>query len=120
LALQLRLTWLLEMAVAFNPLGIVGALQLPLLVISMPLALALSVTVTYWITNWPLEFALALNCSTIALFLAPAAAMMSKLVSTWVPLIKTLNTRCPAMLQKNSAKCSRTVYGAPGLNPGMV
>src|SRR5260370_32836940 len=98
-----------KLAGAPSPLGGVGALQPPLLIISIPLDLALSLTVTYWITNWPLGFAFALNCSTIALFLAPAAAIMSKLVSTCVPLIKTLNTRCPAVLQQKSAKRNRQV-----------
>ena len=64
----------------------------------MPLARALSVTVTYWITICPL-LATVLNSWITALFAAPAVAMMSKLVRTCVPLMMTLNRRCPTAVQ---------------------
>src|SRR5260370_33716986 len=88
--------------------------------ISIPLTSELSFTVVNRITYWPLELAFTVNCSTIALFLAPAAAKISKLVNTCVPLMVTLNTRAPAVDQKGSAKCSRTVRLHPGVKPGMV
>ncbi len=51
------------------------------------------------ITTWPLEFAVVLNVRTMALFAPPAAAKMSKAVSTVAPLMATLNVRCPAAVQ---------------------
>src|SRR5215470_1096425 len=88
--------------------------------ISIPLTRELSFTVVNWITYWPLALAFAVNCSMIALFLAPAAAKISKLLNTCVPLMLTLKIREPAADQKVSAKCSRTVWLAPAVNPGMV
>src|SRR5215831_7564322 len=77
--------------------------------ISIPLTSARSFVGVNVITNWPLELALAVNCSITALFCAPAVAKISKLVSTCVPLMLTLNTRELAAVQNVSAKCSRTV-----------
>src|ERR1019366_8715105 len=67
--------------------------------ISMPLTWALSLTVVKWIVNLPELSAGTVNCSTTALSAAPAAATMSKLVSTCLPLILTLKTRWPAAVQ---------------------
>src|SRR5260370_14153473 len=88
--------------------------------VSIPVASELSFVVVNRIAYGPLELAVTVNCSTIALFLAPAAAKISKLVNTCVPLMVTLNTRAPAVDQKVSAKCSRTVWLDPGVKPGMV
>src|SRR5262250_780555 len=66
---------------------------------SIPLTSELSFTEVNLITYCPLELALAVNCSITALFLAPAVAKMSKLVSTCVPLMVTLNIRDPAVDQ---------------------
>ena len=60
---------------------------------SMPLTWALSVTVVNWIVMFPPLAAVALNCSTTALYSAPVVATISKLVSTCWPLILTLKTR---------------------------
>ena len=75
----------------------------------MPLTWALSLTVTNWMVIAPLLGATAVNCSTTALYSPPAVAKMSKLVSTCVPLMRTLKMREPAVVQYSSAKCSRTV-----------
>src|SRR5215831_17046622 len=88
--------------------------------ISIPLTRELSLTVVNWITYWPLELAFTVNCWMIALFLAPATAKISKLVSTCVPLMVTLKMREPAADQKVSAKCRRTVWLDPAAAPGMV
>src|SRR5215510_5029757 len=88
--------------------------------ISIPLTRELSLTLVNWITYWPLELAFTVNCWMIALFLAPAAAKISKLVSTCVPLMVTLKMREPAADQKVSAKCRRTVWLDPAAAPGMV
>jgi hypothetical protein len=50
-------------------------------------------------TTWPLLFAALVNCCTFALFAPPAAAMMSKFVSTGVLLMATLNVRWPTAVQ---------------------
>ncbi len=60
------------------------------------------------ITICPELLAVVLNCSVSAWFCTPAVAKMSKLLRTWVPLIATLKTRCPAAVQLSSAKCKRT------------
>src|SRR5689334_17790200 len=60
---------------------------------SMPLMRALSVTVVNTITYWPLELALAVNDLMSARFWPPAVWKISKLASTCVPLMITLNTR---------------------------
>src|SRR5580698_6877765 len=77
--------------------------------ISMPLTWALSLTVTNWMVIVPVLDAVAVNGSITAMYSPPAAAKMSKSVSTWVPLISTLKVRDPAVVQYSSAKCSRTV-----------
>lgn len=61
--------------------------------ISMPLTWALSLTVVNTMVIFPVPSGVAVNCSTTALFTAPAAATMSKLVSTCCPLILTLKIR---------------------------
>src|SRR5260370_39874514 len=60
---------------------------------SIPLMRALSVTVVKTITYWPLELALAVNDWMSARFCPPAVFKTSKLESTCVPLMLTLNTR---------------------------
>src|SRR5215831_376107 len=62
-----------------------------------------------WTTYWPLEFALTVNCSITALFLAPAVAKISKFVNSCVPLMLTLKVREPEVEKKVSAKCSLIV-----------
>jgi hypothetical protein len=59
----------------------------------MPLTLALSLTEVNWIVTLPLLSAVVVNCSTMAMSLPPAAAKMSKLLKTCVPLMATLKTR---------------------------
>src|SRR4051812_42384218 len=63
---------------------------------SMALLLALSTTLVYAIVIFPLASAVAVNSLTIAFIRPLAAVRTSKLVSTWVPLIETLNLRSPA------------------------
>lgn len=63
----------------------------------MPLTWALSLTVTKEMVIFPVLSAVAVNCSTTALYSAPAVARMSKLVSTWLPLMMTLKVREPAL-----------------------
>ena len=75
----------------------------------MPLTWALSLTVVNWMVILPVLSAATVNCSTTALYSAPAVARMSKLVSTCLPLMVTLKMREPAVVQYSSAKCSRTV-----------
>src|SRR5260370_9313113 len=78
-------------------------------IISMPLIFGASAVATVKeMPIVPVPVAFVVNCCTVALLAAPAVAMMSKLVSTCVPLIETLNLRCPAAVQKISAKCRRT------------
>src|SRR5207253_2428288 len=67
--------------------------------ISKPLNLASSKTVIKVTTIWPPLSATAVNSLTTALFLPPAAATMSKLLSTWLPLICTLKSRWPVLPQ---------------------
>src|SRR5260370_6496190 len=86
---------------------------------SMPLIRALSVTVVKTRLIWPLALAVAVNCSITALFIAPAVAKMSKLVSTCVPLLDTLKMRWPAAVQNVSAKCRRTVWLDPAGQAGI-
>src|SRR5215831_15669228 len=88
--------------------------------ISIALTSARSLVGVNVITNWPLELALAVNCSITALFIAPAAAKISKFVNTLVPLMLTLKIRDPADVQKVSAKCSLTAWLDPATKPGMV
>jgi hypothetical protein len=71
----------------------------------MPLMSALLTTDVNVITYWPLEFAASVNPWMLAMFCPPEAAKMSKLVSTCVPLVVTLNVREPAVVKKVSAKC---------------
>ena len=78
-------------------------------VTSMPLTWALSLTVTNWMVIAPALLAVAVNDSATALYSPPAVAKMSKLVSTWVPLIRTLKVRDPAAVQYSSAKSRRTL-----------
>src|SRR5215472_3468966 len=110
----------METAVALSPLGAVGAVQAAPDVTSIPLTRELLTTDVNWITYCPLEFAVSVNCSITALFSAPAAAKMSKLVRTCVPLMLTLKVLDPADEKKVSAKCNRTVWLDEGLKPGMV
>ena len=77
--------------------------------ISMPLTWALSLTVTNWMVIVPLLLAVAVNGSSTALNSPPAVAKMSKLVSTWLLLMRTLKVRDPAAVQYSSAKSSLTV-----------
>src|SRR6266568_8049621 len=77
--------------------------------ISMPLTWALSLTVLNCRVILPLASAGMANCSTTALFAAPAVASISKLVRTCCPLMMTLNVRWPAAVQNVSAKCKRMV-----------
>src|SRR5712691_1121611 len=63
---------------------------------SIPLINELLTTEVNVITYWPVELAFSVNCSMTALFLAPAAAKISKLVNTCVPLMLTLKVREPA------------------------
>ena len=60
--------------------------------------------------------ATSLNCSTTALYSHAAVAKMSKLVSTCVPSMSTLNALARAV-QYSWTKCSRI---APAVNPGMA
>ena len=48
-----------------------------------------------WIVIFPPEGLMLLKILSSAV-LAPTSAKISKLVSTWVPLMETLKTRCPA------------------------
>ena len=66
---------------------------------SMPLTWALSLTVTNWMVIAPALLAVAVNDSATPLNSPPAVAKMSKLVSTWVPLMRTLNVLEPAAVQ---------------------
>ena len=59
----------------------------------MPLTLALSRIDVNWMTIWPLPSEWHANCRAMAMSLPPAAAKMSKLVRTGLPLIKTLKSR---------------------------
>src|SRR3984885_6153683 len=77
--------------------------------ISMPLTWALSLTVTNWMEIVPLLLAVAVNGSSTALNSPPAVAKMSKLVRTWLPLMRTLKVRDPAVVQYSSAKSRRTL-----------
>jgi len=43
---------------------------------------------------------------------------MSKLLRTFIPLIATLNTRCPEAVQVSSAKCNRTAKVCARSKPG--
>ena len=96
LAVQLRLIWLDDIAVAPSPLGAVGAACRTLVEsISIPLTSELFTTDVNTITNCPLEFAGSVNCWMLAMFCPPAAAKMSKFVSTCVPLMLTLNVARP-------------------------
>src|SRR5260370_5472419 len=112
---------LLEIVVAVNPVGVVGALRqpAPAAITSMPLTSALSVTVVNLITYWPLASAATSNSLITALLAAPAAAKISKLASTCVPLIETLNTREPAVVWNVSAKGTRTRLLDPAAKPGI-
>src|SRR5581483_1984767 len=83
--------------------------------ISMPLTWALSFTAANWRVIVPPLGTVTENCETTALYSPPAAAKISKLVSTWVPSMNTLNTRDPAVVQYSSAKCSRIVSVAPAV-----
>ena len=65
----------------------------------MPETFALSFTFVNLMTTCPLPLAVAANCWTSAMFFPPASLKMSKLLSTCVPLIDTLNSRWPAALQ---------------------
>src|SRR5437899_7370254 len=58
----------------------------------------LAVPVVNWMAIVPLVTATG-NDSSTAVSGAPAAATMSKFVSTGVPLIDTLKTRCPAVVK---------------------
>ena len=75
----------------------------------MPLAMELFTTEVNPMVIVPAEDAVALNDLVTAMNSPPAAAQMSNLLSTWVPLIATLNTREPAELNMYSTKSSRTV-----------
>src|ERR1043165_6641526 len=88
--------------------------------ISIPFTRALPTTVVNWMLITPLLLAFMVNSLTTALNGPPVAAMMSKLVSTWVPLMETLKTRCPGVVTQFSEKCSRTRYWALGAKFGMV
>ncbi len=74
----------------------------------MPLTWALSLTDTNWMVTAPALLAVAVNDSATALNSPPAVAKMSKLVSTCVPLMRTLKVLDPAVVQYSSAKSSRT------------
>src|SRR5712691_1032726 len=89
--------------------------------ISIPLISGLSIPACVNpITICPEELAVVVNCSVMALFCPPAAAKISNALSTVVPLMATLNFRCPTAVQVSSAKCKRTVYVPPALKPGIV
>ena len=75
----------------------------------MPLTWALSLTVTNWMVIVPVLLAVAVNDSATALYSPPAVAKMSKLVRTWLLLMRTLKVRSPAAVQYSSAKSRRTV-----------
>src|SRR3569833_1820693 len=107
---QARLVLLLVVPEAARPVGADGAAvhEAVAAFTTIPLTSALSTTVVKAIIIWPLEFAAALNCWTFALNSPPAAAKMSKFVSTWLPLIETLKVRCPDAVWAYSAKCRRT------------
>ena len=64
----------------------------------------------------PVASAVAENSRTTALFVAPAAARMSKLSRTSVAFKETSNTRTPSE-KEGSAKCRRTVCTVPGVSP---
>src|SRR5579872_3593102 len=97
-----------------------GAVQAAPDVISTPLTRDWLITEVNWIAYCPLEFAVSVNCSTMALFCAPAAAKISKLVNTCAPLMLTLKVLELAAAKKVSAKCRRTVWLDPAAKPGIV
>jgi transposase len=70
----------------------------PVVYISIPLIMALFTTEVKLMVMVPVAEAVAVNVSAMAMFSPPAADQMSKLLSTWVPLMATLNTRDPAAL----------------------
>src|SRR6185503_21281332 len=75
-----------------------------------PLILGFWVPAMNWITTWPLALAVVLNERAMARLAPPAVAKMSKLDRTVVPLMDTMNRRCPAPETKFSAKYSVTVW----------
>src|SRR5260370_17265030 len=79
--------------------GLLPRLELNCYWTSIPLTRDLSFTVVNVIEYWLLLFAFTVNCLMTALFLAPAAAKISKLVSTGVPFMVTLKIRLPAVPQ---------------------
>src|SRR5258707_15370864 len=87
---------------------------------SIPLNREVLTTEVNVTTMLPVESAGSVNCSITALFFAPAAAKMSKLVNTGVPLMLTLKVREPAVEKKVSAKCSLTRWLDPGAKPPKV
>src|ERR1035441_5250651 len=102
LAVEEKPMTLEEEAVAARPVGAEGTVvQLPVAGArtAIPLMSARSTTEVNTITIWPEALAVAVNVSSIALSSPPAAANISKLVSTAVPLMLTLKTRFPAAVQ---------------------
>ncbi len=88
----------------------VNVLLLPLAFATvMPLTLWFWVPEMNWITTCPEPLAVVVNERAMARLAPPAVAKMSKLDSTVVPLMDTLNRRCPAPDRKVSAKYSVTV-----------
>ena len=85
----------MEAVVAVRAEGAVGIGQEVEDIISIPFTSELLITVVNLITYWPEGLAAAVNCWMLAIFFPPAAAKMSKPVSACVPLMLTLNTRCP-------------------------
>ena len=81
---------------------------------SMPLNWAVPVVPTAWICRPPLTVTFE-NTGATARLPPPAAATMSKFVSTGAPSMATLNRRWPAAVKDSSAKCSRTLYCPSGM-----
>src|SRR6266478_2152547 len=48
-----------------------------------------------WMTIWPPAPGWMLLKTLSSALLAPTSAKISRLVKTWLPLMKALNTRCP-------------------------
>ena len=75
---------------------------------SMPAMLGLSAEPAVKATTiWPELLADTTNCSTSAAF-CPTWAKMSKFDRALVPLIATLNMRCPEAVKLSSTKCRYT------------
>ena len=91
----------------------------------MPLIMAFPVTDVNWMVIVPELSAVVVNGSTTAMSLPPAVAKISKLLSTWRPLIATLNDAGPLVLIVSDApvklgEVEPDRVAAPGVRLGIV